>query len=431
VQKNPRIWLVILLCLALPLVAACSPHGTSSATSQVAPSQGEELYVLDGAFAGGSAGQRIVALHPDASGSVLASMPAGLTSQDHQRLYVANPHGNQTAITIYATRTAAALGVFVIPGAYSTGLYGYETGTLSPDGRWLALRQVTTDLRQTTIALVDTQARRVVKTEHLTGDFDLDALSPHARTLYLLQNTNDAQRHYYVRAYDLLTDQLDEPIIVDKTELDEANMLGQALTRQMAPDGSSSYTLYINQQENKAFIHILPLPDQPDAYLARCIDLPVGSTSDLLKDYTLALSPDGSTLYAANTALGVVTSVTVKADYVFDIQPGTTQQFRSNALSATGAEMLYHGAVVSSDQQILYLAGADGIWAVSTRDTHILGHYLGGQAYTSVALSADGRILYAVSPGQGIVLIDLSRGQIIRTIRGPAPSPWGIAWVNH
>ena len=433
-RKKPLTWLIIVLSLALPLVVACSPHGASSTTSQTKPSPGEVLYVLDGYNAGESstsAGQRIVAFHPDPGSALLASLPAGLTSQDHQRLYVATPQDNQTRITIYSTQTAATLDAFVIPGTYATGMYGYGTDALSPDGRWLALRQVTQDPSKTTIVLVDTQAQKVVKTEHLTGDFDLDALSPHAQTLYLLQNTNDAQHHYYVRAYDLLTDQLDSAIIVDKTEIDETDMQGSAFTRQMAPDGSTSYTLYINQQENKAFIHILPLDDRPNIYLARCIDLPVGNSPALLKDYTLALSPDGSTLYAANSALGVVTSIIVKADYIFDIQPGTTHQFRSNAISADGTEMPYNGAVVSPDQQILYLAGVDGIWALSTRDSHILGHYLDGQAFTSVALSADGHTLYAISPGRGIVLIDVPSGQAEQTMRGPAQSPWGIAWVNH
>lgn len=431
-RKKGFTWLVIILSLALPLVAACSPRGAASTTPRAKPSPGEVLYVLDGYNAGSAANnQRIVAFHPEASSTALASLPAGLTSQDHQRLYVAAPQGNQTRITIYNTQTAAALNTFIIPGAYSTGMSGYETGAISPDGRWLALRQVSVDLSETTIVLVDTQARKVVKTEHLSGDFDLDALSPHAQTLYLLQKTNDAQHHYYVRAYDVQADQLDEAIIVDKTELDETSMQGQALTRQMAPDGSTSYTLYINQQENEAFIHILPLDDRPNLYLARCIDLPVGSTPALLKDYTLALSPDGSTLYAANTALGTVTSVMVKADYIFDIQPGTTYRFRANEINAQGTVTPYNGAVVSPDQQILYLAGVDGLWALSTGDSHILGHYLSGQAFTSAALSADGRTLYAVSPGQGIVLFDLTSGQTEQTVRGPAQAPWGIAWVSH
>jgi WD40 repeat protein len=430
-QKKPIIWLAILLSLLLPFVAACSPHSSSSQAPGVSGSPGEVLYVLDGYNSGAaSANQRIVAFHPGANSSAISSLPAGLTSQDHQRLYVAAPQGNQTTITIYNTRTGAALGAFVIPGAYSTGTRGYETGAISPTGRWLALRQVTQGLSKTTIVLIDTQARKVVKTEQLSGDFDLDAISPNAQTLYLLQNTNDAQHHYYVRAYDLTTNQLDQTIIVDKTELDE-NMQGQALTRQMAPNGAVSYTLYTNRQENKAFIHILPLDDVPNGFFARCIDLPVGASPDLLAYYTLALSPDGSTLYAINTALGTITRVTVQADYVFDIQNGTTQHFRSPLASVNSAPLPYNGAVVSPDQQTLYAAGVDGIWAFSARNLHVLGHYLSGQAFTSVALSMDGQILYAVSPSQGIVPFNLTTGQVGQPMRGPAQSPWAIAWVSQ
>ncbi len=430
-QKKAMIWLTILLSLLLPLVAACSAPSTTRPPAAAA-SPGELLYVLDGYSGGGaSASQRLVAFHPgDSAASPLVSLPAGLTSLDHQRLYVATPQGDQTEIAVYSTQTGARLGAFTIPGTYSTGIYGYETGALSPSGRWLALRQVSSDLSATTIALVDTQARKLLKTEHLAGDFDLDALSPHAQTVYLLQNTNDAAHHYYVRAYDLTTDQLDQPIIVDKTEIGE-DMQGTALTRQMAPDGSMSYTLYTNRQENKAFIHILPLDDQPNGYFARCLDLPVGSSSDLLAYYTLALSPDGSTLYAVNTALGTITRISVQADYVFNIQPGTTQHFRPTSVSASGAPLPYDGAVVSSDSKTLYVAGVDGLWAFGLVDLQVVGHYLSGQSFSSVALSADGHMLYATNPAQGIVLFNLTTGQASPATRGPARSPWAITWVSN
>jgi len=65
---------------------------------------------------------------------------------------------------------------------------------------------------------------------------------------------------------------------------------------------------------NKAFIHILWLADTvntsvPFPAIARCLDLPVGNSSTLLRYYTLTLSQDGNTLYAANTALGTIATV--------------------------------------------------------------------------------------------------------------------------
>ncbi len=435
-QKRPPIWLTLLLCLLLPAMAACGAQPSSPKTPPVSVAPGEMLYVLDGYSASGapSAGnQRLLAFHPGAgSASAQVSLPAGLTSLDHQRLYVATPQGTQTEVKIFDTKTGATLGAFPISGVYSTGTRGYETGALSPDGRWLALRQVASNGSETVIALVDTQARKLVKTEHLSGDFDLDAISPNGQMLYVLQYTNDAEHHYYVRAYHLATDQLDPTIIVDKTEVDEKDMQGQALTRQMAPDGSMAYTLYINQQENKAFVHILPVLDQPDVYFARCIDLPVGTSPDVLPYYTLALSPDGTTLYAANTALGVVTTIVVQADYVFNIKPGTTRRFHAaiSSVPAGAAHVPYNGAVVSPDQRTLYVAGIDGIWALSVLDMRVLGHYLTNRPFTSVALSADGRTLYAVSPTQGVFLFNLTNGQSSQMTLASARSPWAIAWVS-
>src|SRR6266436_2131870 len=101
--------------------------------------------------------------------------------------------------------------------------------------------------------------------------------------------------------------------IVNKTAINE-KMQGEALTRQMSDDGDMTYTLYINTATNKAFIHILWLTDTVDTSIpfpaiARCIDLPVGSSPALLRYYTLTLSQDGKTLYAANAALGTVATV--------------------------------------------------------------------------------------------------------------------------
>ncbi len=122
-QKKPIIWLAILLSLLLPLLAACGAQPPSSPQGSVSP--GELLHVLDGYNARtASSGQRIVAFHPGANASALTTLPAGLTSQDHQRLYVATPQGTQTSIVIYDTQTGATLSAFTMPGAYSTDIHG-------------------------------------------------------------------------------------------------------------------------------------------------------------------------------------------------------------------------------------------------------------------------------------------------------------------
>ena len=68
--KKSFVWLTMMLCMLLPLVAACgsgSPTSTSTGpTTTVTPPVGENIYVLDG-YAPQSvtnANQHIIAFHP-------------------------------------------------------------------------------------------------------------------------------------------------------------------------------------------------------------------------------------------------------------------------------------------------------------------------------------------------------------------------------
>lgn len=432
----------VLLVLGVTL-AACGRNAPAATSGQPSiPSAGETLYVIDGSPVNGapawestSAGsQRIVAFHPgSASPSLLLSLPMGITTQDHQRLYATTVSGGQTTVTIYDTRTGARLGSFSFPGAYAADGRGYAGAVISPDGRWLVLRQ-SGAAASSRFALVDTQARRLVRALDLPGTFDLDALSPNGAMLYLLQNLNDAERHYYVRAYDLTAYRLLDAIIVDKTQLDETQMAGAALTRQMASDGSIAYTLYIDPAHNHAFIHVLPLVSGPDsAFFAHCIDLPSSTAPDLLRFYTLTLSPDGTALYAANAALGLVSAISLHGQDIYsDLVTRTGHFTPTNAgTSADGAlPALYAGAAISGDQQHLYVVGPRGIAAIRTSDLRLERVYASQEAFTSVAMSANGQVLYAADPAQGMLLIPLTGASAARQLQSPAQSPWGIAWVR-
>lgn len=427
--------IALMLCAAIAACGAQPPLAAPHDTSHVAT--GELLYVVDGAASWGStgtAGQGIVAFHPGGT-SPLVSLPMGLTTQDHQRLYATTSAGGQTAITIYDTRSGARLATFAITGAYSMDARGYAGAVLSPDGRWLALRQAGLTTGASVFALVDTQARKLAQTITLPGDFDLDAISPGGTMLYLLQNLNDAAHHYYVRAYDLTARTLLDTIIVDKTEINETKMVGTAVTRVMAPDGSIAYTLYIDPMHNHAFVHILPLGDGPNSPpFARCVDLPSGTSADLLHFYTLALSPDGTLLYAANAALGVVSAISLNGQQdVFDDKVAATGHFDAASSGATQSEtarMLYNGAALSTDGRTLYVAGIYGIWAIRASDLRLVGSYAGRKAFTGVALSANSESLYAADPASGILAIPLSGGSAPRQLQEPVRSPWGIAWVS-
>src|SRR5947208_4401756 len=317
-KKRSFVWSGLILGLLLPLMIACAGSSPQkSSTSKPAAHQAtEELYILDSYT---KTAKHIVALPVGTTDpAARLTLPTGLTDLEHQRLYIANPlsEGNSsvhTTISIIDTSSGATVRTFSIPGNYSTADRGYADSMLSGDGRWLALRAQNTPEGSTSIALVDTQVGKLVKSVHLNGDFTLDAVSPKGTMLYLLEYYQDGTSHYNVRAYDVNANQLLQASIVDKTELGD-KMEGKALTRQVSGDGDMAYTLYINPVTNKAFIHILWLADTADSStpfpaIARCIDLPVGSSSALLHYYTLTLAQDGQTLYAANAALGTIAKV--------------------------------------------------------------------------------------------------------------------------
>jgi len=199
-RKKSTLGLMLLLSALLTFMAACGTNSTTSSTStphapQATVPTGENIYVLDGYTALGSTGvgQHIVAFHPGgANPTALVSLPAGLTSLDHQRLYTATAQNGRTTISVTNTQNGKTIRSFVIPGTYSTAGQGYDASVLSLSGQWLALREASQTVDTTTIALVDTQAGKLVKTIHLNGNFTLDAISPGGKGIYLLEKLNDA-----------------------------------------------------------------------------------------------------------------------------------------------------------------------------------------------------------------------------------------------
>jgi hypothetical protein len=449
-KKRSIVWLGLILGLLLPLVTACAgglPQAGSNSNPAARPAGGE-LYVLDSYTRSGhnQVAQHIVALPLGTTNpAALLTLPAGLTDLKHQRVYIASLSGGNgtvhTTISVLDTSSGAAVRTFNIPGSYSTADRGYADSMLSGDGRWLALRALDTPAGTTSIALVDTQAGKLIKNIRLNGDFTLDAVSPKGTMLYLLEYYQVGTSHYNVRAYDVNANQLLQGSIVDKNELGE-KMQGLALARQVSGDGDMAYTLYINPVTNKAFIHILWLADTvnnsvPFPAIARCLDLPVGSSPALLHYYTLALSQDGSTLYAANAALGLVATVNLdlglNSYQLWLIGGAKTNHFNPANRVVTAADQaraLHNGAALSRDQHLLYVAGLHGIWVINARTLQVQSEYLQQQSFTGLAISGDGNTLYGVDPATGITLLDPGSGTIRTVIKGVVQAPWGIEWAT-
>ena len=435
-RMSGSIGLVTGLLTAVVLSVAGCAQGTSSTHStrlSASIPANEMLYVLDGA----AGAQRIVGIHAGGAAGASTALPAGLATQDHQQLYVATPNGSHTAIAILDTRTGATTRTFAIDGSYASDAHGYGGATLTPDGHWLALRRAgQTGGDQSTIALIDTQAGKVARTIQLSGDFDIDALSPDGSVLYLLQNLHDAQHHYYVRAYDIGVGKLLDQIIVDKSELYNPKMQGSAVARRFGNEGAAAFTLYVDPLRNTAFVHVLSLDTSGNITpFARCVDdLPASQSIDLLRSYTLVLSSDGSILYAVNAALGVASKITTTDGGILNSHVISASHFTPMG-SVSGdygyGGILSNGAALSGDGATLYVAGARGLQVIRTSDMEPLGTYLAGHALTSVAVSANGTLLYVTDAQQGVLLVssDGSRSEQLG-VKG-LQSPRGIAWVSQ
>jgi hypothetical protein len=183
-----------------------------------------------------------------------------------------------------------------------TGRWGVPTVTLdgkteglTRNGRTLILGEVfpqTGNLRTSSrFVVVDTTTLRPRFVVKLRGDFVYDALSPDARTLYVIQHVsqNDILK-YKVRAYDLARGLLRPGAIADRTQRGWV-MHGYPLSRVTSTDGRMVYTLYRNDG-GFPFIHSL------DAVrgTAHCIGVPWRAKQDWLSKLRLTLADGGKTL---------------------------------------------------------------------------------------------------------------------------------------
>jgi hypothetical protein len=149
--------------------------------------------------------------------------------------------------------------------------YGGAVEGLSRDGRTLVLAERTqSPTSPTRFLVVDPQSLQVRKRIALPGRFAFDALSPNARTMYLVEYvTVNGELRYRVRSYDLAANRLARQAIADKRSR-WTTMEGMPMARATSRDGTWVYTLYANGPE--PFVHAL---NARQGY-ALCIDLPVG-----------------------------------------------------------------------------------------------------------------------------------------------------------
>jgi hypothetical protein len=363
-----HIFLLALLAL-LPAPAALA-NGCPTPCSGPSPSPVDArlLYVQPS----GSDGSVIA--YSTKTGRTAFALPAGVSSADGRWHVAATPLGPQTAITRFGLVTGQADKISLFRGRWTVG-------GVSPTGRWAALVAPASSRSTTRLAIVDAVRGGFVHRVELNGSFEIETLSADGRRLFLIQHLDSS--HYLVRLYDVARGRLKTQAL--RASGDDAPMIGDAWSGVASPDGRWLLTLYLNTRHNHAFVHALDLERSAPA----CVDLPSARRLGTLRRYTLTLSPNGRTLFAANPALGVVAAVDLDTLTV-------TRTARFPRSSAGRPTRTLSAGTISRDGRTLYFSAGTGLWAYDAFYGVVRGPYPTGGRIIGFGYGPRDRTVHAV-----------------------------------
>jgi hypothetical protein len=402
---------------AVVVVAACGrvPGGTANGDFKLyeAVSDRSQIAVID-----------------SQSHSIERWLPLGTPSPDWKHLYsVAGSSLTDTDPQTGAVRFSLRLpGSYQLPPATLSGL----PGGMSQDGRRLVLESFDrTPNGQPTAShflVVSTSLDTPPISVDMTGFFAFDTISNDGDRLYLIQYLSAT--NYTVRMYHLSIQQLDPQVIFDKTDPKDS-MTGERLSGIPARDGGYLYSIYVRQND-APFIHALTLDGSPIAF---CIDLPGSGyqASSSSFNWSLAMTADGSRLYAANGATGMVSEVDVGSS----LSVARSVKFDSGksvagvlAQDVSAKELGTGAAVVSPDGKTLVTTSSSGIAFIDTGSLQASAHALTNWTVWSLALSPDGKVLYALGDSGKIAEISMAGRQVAATFDPGAGNPLTLMRVE-
>jgi len=397
-----------LICLAV-VVAACAANPQAPR-----PASGEKLYE---AVASGK--QQMLAVIDSRSHNADRKLALGVPSADWKHVYTT------AGMSLVDTDTATGVTVntmllgsaYHLPAATANGV----PGGLSPSGRWLVVERFDGSSQMpsaTHMLVIDTAAMKIQRRVDLHGYFEFDAIDNMALNLYLIEHLNG--REYYVRLYDLTSGSLTANIVVDKSDGNQA-MAGLRLSGIPSADGQWLFSVYVREHE-APFIHALSL-NGPFAF---CLDLPGRGYADdpAEMQWSLAMSPDGSRIYAVNPATGDVAAITNGSNGAPTID--RTARF-ARAASNAGATQAAMGAAVSGGW--LIAGGPAGLTWIDTSSLKVVDRSIAGWSISSVGLSPDGKHLYAVSAEGRIALVTIDSRAVDGIFDPAAGTPMALMRV--
>ena len=323
------------------------------------------------------------------------TLPAGLTSADGRWHVTALAFRGRTSIARFLVAVGRPQQAFSIRG-------GWKLGGVSPSGRWLALTRRSG--RETHIATVDSGRPRLLQIERLVGNFEVETISGDGERLFLIQHVGEPKpQRYVVRLYDVRQQRLRAAALRDPTV--KGLMTGYAWSGIASPNGRWLLTLYLDTRRQHAFIHSLDLVRSRPV----CINLPSGrGVFERLKQYSLTLSPDGRTVYAANAALGVLAEIDLAKQRVV-----RTARFRARPSPARRSGATTSGAI-SRDGRTLYFSGGRDLWAYDAAFGLVRGPYRTRGELAGFGYGRGDKRLYAVRPDGRVLAFAAATGRAAR-----------------
>jgi hypothetical protein len=398
---------VVLAFCGLLVVAACGQAAGNAASGDYrlyeATSQSSQIAVID-----------------SRTHAILRFLPLGTPSPDWKHLYSVKLDtladlDPETGTTLHTLRLQ---GDYQLPPATLNGM----PGGLSQDGRWLTLESLdpTTAVPSTTrLLLIDTSYASPPRRIDLDGFFSFDAVSNDGMRVYLVEYVSPAA--YHVRMYDVSAGRLDPNIIFDKSDGSEA-MTGLRLAGVPSPDGHWLYSMYVREGMSP-FVHALSL----DGPVAFCIDLPgAGYSSDANAfHWSIAMPATGAHLFATNAATGVASELNISSDAMpalaRSVSIGSGDSVAGGLAQAVQAKELgANASVITPDGKILVTAGSSGIVWIETEGLHAGTRLLNDWTVTSLALSPDGKVLWALNDAGRIAEIQMASRQVAATFGAEA-----------
>jgi hypothetical protein len=383
---NARHILMLAVLSLLPAPAALA-NGCPTPCSGPSPSPVDArlLYVQP------SGADGPVTAYSTKTGRIVFTLPAGVSSANGRWHVAATPLGRQTAITRFALIGGQADKISLFSGRWTVG-------GVSPTGRWAAV--VAPASRSTIrLAIVDAVRGGFVHQVELPGSFEIETLSADGRRLFLIQHLDAS--HYLVRLYDVARGRLKTQAL--RATGDDAPMIGDAWSGVASPDGRWLLTLYLNTRHSHAFVHALDLERSAPA----CVDLPSANRLGTLRRYTLTLSPNGRTLFAANPALGVVSAVDLDKLTV-------TRTARFTPSSAGRPTRTLSAGTISRDGRTLYFSAGTGLWAYDAAYGVVRGPYSTGGRIIGFGYGPRDRTVHAVLANGRMLTFAAATGRRLR-----------------